>query len=171
MKRRIIALTSLLLLSGTISLFPSEADASVFTRKYDNKVNEFAQLYLNHSTYANLVIAEEVKFNESTRQYSLVSPFNAVSRGQKFTPNLFGTILDAPVSESLPLEIAVLDPNNQLIQSKSLQVNTKAKNTRLTLITTLSPIQFNKAGDYKVQLFMKWNGEKKRIGQTIIVAK
>ncbi|RKD24060.1 hypothetical protein BEP19_06530 [Ammoniphilus oxalaticus] len=152
-------------------MFAPMTEASVFMRKYENKVSEFVQLHLAQSTYANIVIAEELKYNESTKQYSLVSPFNAVRKGQKLTPNLFSNIFDAPVSESLPLEIAVLDPSNNLIQSKPLSVNTRAKNTKLTLITTLDPITFDKIGDYKVQLFIRWNGEKVRIGQTIIVSR
>jgi len=171
MKRRTIALASLLLLLGSSSSLAAPIEDSPFTRKYENKVSEFVQLYLEYSTYANMVIAEEVKFNDTTKQYSLVSPFNAVTKGQKLTPNLFSTILDAPVSEALPLEIIVLDPDNKKTQAIPLTVNTKEKNTKLTLITTLESMTFDKTGDYKIQLFMNWNEEKVKIGQTIIVSR
>ena len=171
MKRRTVALASLLLLLGSSSGLASSLESSHFTKKYENKVSEFFQLYVVYSTYANMVIAEEVKFNDTTKQYSLVSPFNAVTKGQKLKPNLFSNILEAPVSEELPLEIVVLDPDNKMIQAIPMNVNTKEKNTKLTLITTFDSISFDKAGDYKIQLFMNWNGEKVKIGQTIIVSR
>lgn len=166
MKRRTIALASLLLLLGSSYGYAAPIEDTPVIGKYDNKVIEFVQL----KTYANLMSVEEVKVNDKSKKYSMV-PFTAVSKGQKLTPILYSTILDAPVSEALSLEIVILDPDNKQIQSLPLTVNTKEKNTNLTLINTLDSMTFDKTGGYKIQLFVRWNEHKVNIGNTLIVSK
>ncbi len=155
MKRKAIALTSILLLLGSTPAWGAPVTENPFLVKYNNKVNEF----IDSLAYANIVVSEEVKVNGSNTQFS-ITPFSAVLKGQRVTPKIFYSIFNAKATDSI--KFVVLDPDDKVVQSSD---PIKVNDSDLIGINSLSPIAFEKVGDYKIQLFL--NGET-RIGQTII---
>lgn len=155
MKRKAIALTTALLLLGSTPAWGAPVADNPFLGKYDNKVSE----YIDSQAYANIVVSEEVKVNGSNTQFS-ITPFSAVLKGQRVTPKIFYSIFKAKTADSI--QFVVLDPDEKVVQSSDA---IKVNDSDLIGIISLSPIFFEKIGDYKIQLLL--NGEK-RIGQTII---
>lgn len=155
MKRKAIALTSALLLLGSTPAWGASFADDPFSNKYENKISEF----IDSLAYANIVVAEEVKVNGSNTQFS-ISPFTAVQKGQRVAPKIYYTIFNVKTKGSI--QFIVIDPDDKVIESSDqLEVN----NNDFTGIISLSPVLFDKVGNYKIQLFL--NGQT-RIGQTII---
>ncbi|WCK53126.1 hypothetical protein PP175_17150 [Aneurinibacillus sp. Ricciae_BoGa-3] len=118
----------------------------------------------------NMIMAGEIT-KTASGSYQLNSPFMAVTKGKNASFDIFAEISNTPKTSNLTFKVIVISPSGgeeyiSYPQSYSSNLN----GTAFLYTHNVKGMQFNEAGDYKVQLIMKQEatGDYIVVGQNII---
>jgi hypothetical protein len=116
--------------------------------------------------YVNMIMAGEIT-KAASGNYQINSPFMAVTKGKKASFDIFAEISNAPKRSSLTFKVLVISPSGgEDYISYPQSYSTSQKGIAFVYTHNVKGMQFNEAGDYKVQLIMK----QESAGDYIVVA-
>ncbi|WCN38951.1 hypothetical protein [Aneurinibacillus uraniidurans] len=120
----------------------------------------------------NMIVAAGIQ-EEGDKEYTIRSPFMAVTAGSKASFSVFADIDNAPPDSMLVFKIVVRDPSGTEQYVSYPQSYATGRNGTAFLYThNVKGMDFRQAGDYRVQLIMKRDSDDEYmiVGENLIHA-